>query len=118
MNESRAAQGLAPLRVDPVLERAARAHTRDMVSRGYFEHGPFFARMVRFGAQGRVLGENLAWWPGYDGVARAVVRMWLASPEHRANLLRPGFQRVGVSALPGRFQGSKVRMITADFAGR
>jgi uncharacterized protein YkwD len=119
MNETRAAHRLQPLKIDSRLEQAARSHTQDMLRRGYFDHGPFFERMERFGVQGRVIGENIAWAPSrYSSVARVVVRMWLRSPEHRANLLRPGFRRVGVAALPGRFGGNKVRMVTADFAGR
>ncbi len=117
MNESRAAHRLPPFKVDPRLELAARAHTRDMVERRYFDHGPFADRMVRYRVQGRVMAENIAWWPGYS-IARAVVRMWLKSSEHRANLLRPGFRRVGIAALNGLLNGSKVKMVTADFAGR
>jgi len=117
MNQTRKAYSLAPLKIDPALERAARAHTKDMVRHHYFDHGPFFERMEHYGVRGRVIGENLAWWPGFSGVARRVVQMWLGSPAHRANLLRPGFRRVGVAALAGQFDGSKVRMITADFAG-
>jgi uncharacterized protein YkwD len=117
MNEARAAHGLTALKLDTRLEAAARAHTRDMVRRHYFDHGPFVDRMQRYNVQGRVIAENIAWWPG-SSIARLVVRMWLKSPEHRANLLRPGFRRVGVAALNGRFNGTKVKMVTADFAGR
>ena len=117
MNEARAAHGLALLKLDARLEAAARSHTRDMVRRHYFDHGPFADRMQRYNVQGRVIAENIAWWPG-TSIARIVVRMWLKSPEHRANLLRPGFRRVGVAALTGHFNGSKVKMVTADFAGR
>jgi uncharacterized protein YkwD len=118
MNKTRAQHGLPALQIDPRLERAARAHTKDMVRRRYFDHGPFSQRMERYKVRGRVMGENIAWWPGSRGLADRIVGMWLQSPEHRANLLRAGFRRVGVSALPGRFDGSKVRMVTADFAGR
>jgi uncharacterized protein YkwD len=45
--------------------------------------------------------------------------MWLASPEHRANLLHPGYRIVGVGALRGRFSGCpQTLMVTTDFAGR
>ena len=117
MNHARTIRGLTPLELDPRLERAARAHTRDMLRRGYFSHGAFAQRMKRYGVGAPAVGENLAWFIGYAW-ARRVVSMWLRSPEHRANLLRPGFFRVGVAAVRGRFGGSKVRMVTADFAGR
>jgi uncharacterized protein YkwD len=117
MNRARTARGLPPFQLDPRLERAARQHTRDMLRRGYFDHGAFARRMKHYGVRGRAVGENLAWWAGYAW-ARRVVLMWLESPPHRANLLRPGFRHVGVAALRGRFDGTKVRMVTADFAGR
>jgi uncharacterized protein YkwD len=45
--------------------------------------------------------------------------MWLASPSHRANLLRPGFTRVGLAASVGAFDGhADVTVVTADFGGR
>ena len=43
----------------------------------------------------------------------------LASPAHRAVLLRPGFRRVGVGAYQGNFAGRHdALVVTADFAGR
>ena len=67
----------------------------------------------------RRVGENLAWGQGSLGVARSIVAMWLASPEHRANLLHPGYRIVGVGALRGCFDGRRhTLMVTTDFAGR
>lgn len=115
MNEARAAHSLPPLRVDAALQRAARAHSKDMLLHGYFDHGNITLRMQRYGVRAHAVGENLAWWAGYRW-ARKVVSMWLRSPGHRRNLLRPGFRRVGIATLRGHFGGSKVRMVTADFA--
>jgi uncharacterized protein YkwD len=118
MNSVRAAYGLRPLHVDAALARAARAHSLDELRRGYFGHGPWAARIVSFGARGPYLGENLAWGKGAVGSPASVVRMWLGSAEHRANLLHPGFTRVGLAIPHGSFQGyGNVRMITADFGG-
>ena len=119
MNRVRAQHGLAPLRFDASLQRAARAHTRSMVSRNVFTHGDFASRMRRFGARGPFLAENLAWGSGSASTPRALVQMWLNSPPHRRNLLRPGFRRVGVGAMMATFSGaSGARVVTADFAGR
>src|SRR5690348_6361344 len=87
INDARAAYGLKPLRVDPALTRAARAHSLDELRRGYFDHGPFAARLFRFGVRGPYLAENLAWGLGPASSPTAIVRMWLRSPLHRANLL-------------------------------
>jgi uncharacterized protein YkwD len=119
VNQTRAAHGLAAVRVDGTLERAARAHSAEMIAQSYFGHGAFADRMNAFGARGRFLGENLAWGTGSYGSPSSVIRAWLASPEHRANLLRPGYRRIGIGAVVGSFQGqSGAVVITADFAGR
>jgi uncharacterized protein YkwD len=119
INETRAAHGLEPLRLDPRLQRAALAHSSDMVRRNYFAHGRLVPRLARFGVRARRVGENLAWGVGSGADARHVVRSWLASPRHRANLLRPGFRRVGLGVRSGAFAGhGNALVITADFAGR
>jgi uncharacterized protein YkwD len=43
----------------------------------------------------------------------------MESPGHRANLLRPGWTRIGLGALTGTFGGyAGATVFTADFAGR
>ena len=118
MNQVREQHGLRPLRADLHLERAARAHSKEMLATGVFAHGAFTTRMAQYGVQGRIAGENLAWGTGSLGTAQGIVRAWLASPEHRANLLRPSFSRVGIADLLGAFEGYRgARVVTADFAG-
>jgi uncharacterized protein YkwD len=118
INQVRVAHVLPPLRLDPTLERAARYHSFDMLQHGYFAHGPFAARLRSFGVRGKIVGENLAWGSGHGGEARSVLHLWLNSPEHRNNLLRPGYRRIGLGMPVGPFGGYRyTRMITADFAG-
>ena len=118
MNEVRVSHGLRPLRLDGRLERAARGHSRTMLRTGQFFHGAFSARIRAQGVNASRVGENLAWGVGVLSRARAIVNMWLASPEHRANLLHAGYRTVGVGALRGRFDGySGALVITTDFAG-
>jgi uncharacterized protein YkwD len=118
MNIVRAQHGLHPLSLDSRLQQAAVFHSREMIAGDVFQHGAFATRMARFRIQGSLAGENLAWGSGTLGTARGVVAAWLASPEHRANLLRPMFRRVGVGELTGPFLGhGGVNVVTADFAG-
>jgi len=118
LNKVRAAHGLSPLRYDPRLQRAARAHSHDMLVTQIFQHGSFGARMLQFDVRGTLTGENLAWGNGPFGTASGIVRAWLASPEHRANLLRPGYTRIGIGDLVGAFLGcTGAHVVTADFAG-
>jgi uncharacterized protein YkwD len=118
MNRVRAAHGLRPLVVDPRLDRAADAHTQEMLRSNVFAHGAFASRLLQFDVIARTAGENLAWGTGTQGSARALVAAWLASPPHRANLLAPSFRRAGIGELVGGFQGfAGARVVTADFAG-
>lgn len=119
MNQVRTAHGVRPLQADARLERAARAHSSKMLHVGVFFHGSFNARIRSAGVHAPRVGENLAWGVGRFSRARAIVRMWMASPGHRENLLHPGYRLVGVGALRGSFSGYRsALMITTDFAGR
>jgi uncharacterized protein YkwD len=119
MNEVRGATGLRPLRLDPRLELAARRHSRKMLRVQTLFHGNFALRIRRVGVKAPAVGENLAWGTGPLARARKIVSLWLASPEHRANLLRRGYRTVGVGVKRGRFEGyAGAALITADFAGR
>jgi uncharacterized protein YkwD len=118
VNATRVAHGLRPLSLDTTLTRAARAHSVEMLHGNYFSHGNFRSRMLSFHVRGPVVGENLAWGNGSYAAAATVVSEWLQSPEHRANLLRPGFARIGIGATQGSFLGTGgATVLTADFAG-
>jgi uncharacterized protein YkwD len=118
VNAARTAHGLRPLRLDLTLRTAARSHSADMLHRNYFAHGAFAGRMAAFNVQGRQAGENLAWGSGPYGRAGTMISEWLASPEHRANLLSPAFSRIGIGLVRGSFQGAAdATVVTADFAG-
>jgi uncharacterized protein YkwD len=88
-----------------------------MLHRQYFAHGSVAGRALAQGARGPIFGEDLAWGTGVT--AQWVVNQWLASPGHRAVLLRPGFRRVGIGIAFGTFAGrGGAAVVTADFAGR
>ena len=124
LDVERSAQDLAPLRPSPRLAAAARAHSSEMVTAGYFSHNSFdgsvfWKRIRRYFGPGAV-GENLLWAEPTVGARRAVA-MWMASPEHRANILDPDWRVIGVSAAhaaaaPGYFGGRAVTVLTTDFA--
>ena len=117
VNTVRTARLLPQLQVDANLSRAARSHSRDMLVHDYFAHGNFAVRMSRFGVQGRVFAENLAWGSGVMA-ANATVARWLASPPHRTILLDPTLRRIGVATPIGAFGGfARATLVTADFAG-
>lgn len=131
INDFRADHGLAPLRAQIGLARAASQHTSEMVARGYFGHAsangtPFEKRVARYYPRPRTeswgAGENLAWHSGQPGAA-SFVSAWLASPHHRANLLDPSYREAGVAVAiaaraPGAFGGRAVTVVTLDLGYR
>lgn len=97
INAERSAEGLAPLRRDAALERAAFAHAKDMAARGYFDHvSPEGQtprrRLLAAGDCGLLTGENIA--KGQRSTEE-VVRDWMASEGHRRNNLNGSFVRGG-----------------------
>ena len=99
MNRERASRGLKPLRVNDELSAAAVDRIDDMFTKHYFNHvspdglQPWTWADKR-GYSYRAIGENLA--VGYP-TAAAVVDGWMHSPGHRANVLKPVFDEVGVA---------------------
>ena len=46
-------------------------------------------------------GENIAWGRGERATPREIVRAWMESPPHRANVLGRSFRELGVGVAPG-----------------
>ena len=105
-NAVRRQHGLRRLELSRDLLRAARRHARDMVRHHYFGHVSRGGRDVvdrvartNYGHGARfAVQENLYWW-NRRRLASAVVRAWMSSPVHRANLLNPGFRQFAVAAV-------------------
>ena len=118
VNRERRRRGLRALRADRRLALAASRHADDMVRHSYFAHDSrsgarFTSRIVRAGYLRRVArwrtGENIAWGAGRSSAARRVVRAWMNSSGHRANILNGGFRDLGVGVVagapvPGRYE--------------
>jgi len=115
LNQARAQVGLSPLRSDPLLQQAARAHSADMYQRRYFSHRtpdgktPYDRlRDLRFHYV--TAGENIAFAPDADQAWDSLMN----SPDHRANILNPDFRCVGIGAYKG-LNGYE-EMFTQDFS--
>ena len=107
INALRIAHGLVPLRLSPSLRAAANVHSTQMARLGYFSHdsangGSFSSRIATFyparGYRSWTVGENLLWASPDVGALRAL-KMWLASPPHRRNLLTPSWDELGVGVV-------------------
>jgi hypothetical protein len=97
-NRERAARGLAPLKWSNNLAEAAHAHAILMASQNTLSHqfsgeAALAERASGVGVRFSSLAENVAEGPS----AEAIHRQWMNSPPHRANLLDPGLDSVGIA---------------------
>ena len=99
VNIERQRAGVAPLAVSPTLMMAARFKAQSMTDMAYFAHeNPVYGSFVNisrelFAYPVVSMGENIARW---QQTPHAVVTSLMASPGHRANILRPSFTEIGV----------------------
>jgi uncharacterized protein YkwD len=127
VNIERRKHGRAKLRANAGLALAGQRHARDMVERRYFAHdslsgADFKARIARTGYlkdAGAILGENLAWGSQGKATPRSIVRSWMASPGHRANILQPKFREIGIGVVRASPRGaSHAATYAAEFGRR
>ncbi|HSE35464.1 MAG TPA: CAP domain-containing protein, partial [Candidatus Paceibacterota bacterium] len=117
-NEARITAGLPPLAYNVKLETMAGAKNTDMISKQYFAHvspdGVGIGDLAeRYGYDFRHVGENLAL--GDFTSNTHVVKGWMDSPGHRANILGQKFTEVGISAVRGNYQGREVWYAVQEF---
>jgi hypothetical protein len=99
-NEARANQGLGPLRYDPVLAEAAAGHARAMASHDAISHqfngeAELGARAASAGVHFSVIAENV----GEAPTSPIIHDLWMHSPHHRANLLDPNVDSIGIAVV-------------------
>jgi uncharacterized protein YkwD len=99
-NQARAAANLRPLRWDPALAMAARAHAIRMSQEGPISHqyageANLTERGGQAGAHFSLIEENI----GVGSTLISIHEGWLHSPGHRANLLNPSVDQVGVAVV-------------------
>ena len=112
INGERSQRGLCMLTVDPLLVRTARAHSREMCARDYFDHHSptpglstpmdrYLSALKNIGADTPdylLVGENIYYCSVSDDVYNVdyAHRALMNSPGHRANILEPRFVKIGL----------------------
>ncbi|HWH13025.1 MAG TPA: CAP domain-containing protein [Solirubrobacteraceae bacterium] len=125
INKARQAAGLVALVEDPALDRAAVAHSKDMVAENYFDHvgpdglGPD-QRVLASGFAGSrtLVAENIAAATLSAATPAATVASWMASPDHRRNILDPALRWTGMgvaAGVPSMLGGLPGGTYTEDF---
>ncbi len=131
INAYRVAHHLRALHVSVHLNASSRQHSEEMGQDGYFDHPSadgtaFWKRIEHYYSATHYrywsVGENLLYaTPTID--AASAMKMWLGSPEHRANIRNKTWRDLGVSAVfvpdaGGVYGGYTVTIITTDFGVR
>ncbi|MFW8595464.1 CAP domain-containing protein [Cribrihabitans neustonicus] len=129
INEERTTRGLDPLQLELRLNDSAEDHSEWMLQQDVFSHtgaGGSSAgeRMADAGFQfsgGYSWAENIAWQSerGSSGLSDDVAGLHeslMNSPGHRANILSPSAEVVGIGVEQGSFNGWDAVMVTQNFA--
>ena len=90
INTFRAANGQIRLAEDLQASQVAQRWTEQMAAANRLSHNPSYSTQVT--TSWYRIGENV----GYGGSEATVFQAFVNSPGHRANLLRPEYNRVGV----------------------
>jgi len=129
INHARAKRGLALVHLNTALDQAALAHSREMLSHGYFSHlsvggGGYCERLLRAGytctgyrswSAAEVIGRGA----GTRGTPEAVFAAWMRSSIHRPILMGKRWRDVGIGAAAGTFRGvSGSVLYTVDLGRR
>ncbi len=103
-NQERKDAKLPPLRHNPLLSRVAHAHSENMARQDKQDHildGMTHAdRIRRAGYKFRTAGENIA--TGQGVTLADVLRGWMKSKGHRANILSSKYTEIGVGVAQGK----------------
>ena len=116
-NQARAAVGLPALHPNEKLAASAHAKALDMLQKQYFAHtspeglSPWYW-IGRSGYDYIKSGENLA---VHFAQAEDVQAGWIASPDHKKQLLHPEFVDVGVGVVEGQFEGKQTYFVAEHF---
>ncbi|EPZ48291.1 CAP domain-containing protein [Alicyclobacillus acidoterrestris] len=108
VNQQRKQNGLSPLKVNTSLDTMAQTKAQDMINENYFDHtspkyGSPFNMMSTFGIHYTYAGENIA--AGQPDAA-TVMKDWMNSAGHRANILNPNYTEIGVGEAHGGTYGT------------
>lgn len=115
VNKERVANNLRPLEHVQVLTEIGRGHSADMFKRGYFAHSSPEGKSVADRASDKgyfylVIGENLAYAPTVELAHKGL----MDSPGHRANILSPEFNKIGIGIQDGGVYGLMVTQVFSN----
>lgn len=119
-NQQRAKNGLGPVVENSQLDAAAVAKAKNMFEENYWAHYSPSGKspwdfISRAGYKYIYAGENLArnFYSSED-----VVSAWMSSPTHRANILNPKYQEIGIAVAEGMLNGTQTVLVVQEFGAQ
>ncbi|MBA7560116.1 CAP domain-containing protein [Candidatus Atribacteria bacterium 1244-E10-H5-B2] len=107
INTIRVSNGLGALEPNQMLTDIARSRSNDMIINSYFSHytpdgrnifNIFRENGVSYVNAGENLGQST---PASSGTPEALTDAWMASPTHKANILRSVYSKIGIGVVDG-----------------
>lgn len=102
VNQYRRAYGIAPVAMNAKVQLAAQKHSNYQASISTMTHRGKWWATYDAGKRIKLESYNWSWWGENVAAGQAncdvVVRAWMNSPGHRANILNPKFTNIGVAA--------------------
>ena len=107
VNQERAKVGVPALKLHKGLQDAAVIKSKDMADNNYFSHqsptyGSPFDLLQSMGISYTAAGENIA---AGQSSAESVMKAWMNSPGHKANILNTNFTHIGIGIYKGGSYG-------------
>ena len=120
-NYARGVNGLAPLKLNRPLGRAAAQKSSDILGCDEFSHYAcgrdfdFWDQKFGYLHGCWKVGENIAWGTGSYSTVRSIFTRWLESTEHHENILGP-YKEIGIGLRVGELEGYEGAAVwTQDF---
>jgi hypothetical protein len=117
-NQERSSQNLKTLTVSPALNQVAEMKATDMATKGYFAHTspegktPWYW-LEKVGYQYQYAGENLA--INFSD-SKDVADAWMASPAHKANIVKGNYTEIGTGIANGVYEGRDTVFVAQVYA--
>lgn len=117
-NSTRRQNGMAPLMINPKLQRAAEEKVADMFRNNYWAHvSPTGKQPWEF-----ILNQDYSYQTAGENLARdfqtskGVINGWMQSEGHRKNLLETNYTETGVAVGQGQINGRPSEIVVALYA--
>jgi hypothetical protein len=117
-NTERKSQKLSTLSINPILNKAAEMKAQDMAKNSYFAHtspsgkNPWYW-LKEVGYSYQYAGENLA--INFTD-SKDVTSAWMASPTHKANIVKENYTEIGTGVAFGVYQGRETVFVAQVYA--